>query len=147
MTYDAQRKERIASISVEAERLVDTGAGPSALVEALLAEGAADLAALAAERHYHAATTRLAEAQRSLLAERSPVLRLDARTLIAAPVGTMERDGLLRFCDRVLAAAAAAKPARVVLALEGFEPHDGSEAALAALTSELAVLGIAVERR
>jgi len=147
MTYDAERKERIARISIEAERLVDAGAGPSALVEALLAEGSPDLAALAAERHHHATTTRLAEAHRAALAERSPVLRLDARTLIVAPIGALGEDGLRRFCDRVLAEAAAAKPARVVLSLAGLDPHDGAEAEIGGLVAELAAHGVAVERR
>jgi len=147
MAHGAERKELIARISVEAERLVDAGAGPSALVEALLAEGSADLAALAAERHHHAATTRSIEAHRSALAERSPVFRLDAKTLIAAPVGALEREGLERFCDRVLAAAAADRPSRVVLAMGSFEPHDGADAALEVLAAELASHGVAVERR
>jgi hypothetical protein len=147
MAQDAERRELIARISVEAERLVDAGAGPSALVQALIEEGSADLAALAAERYHHAATTRLIEAHRAVLAERSPVFRLDARTLIAAPIGAMDVEGLARFCDRVLAEAAAEKPSRVVLALGGLEPPDGAPALIEALGAELASHGVSVERR
>jgi hypothetical protein len=147
MGGEAERRERVALISVEAERLVDVGAGPSALVDGLVLDGAADLAALAAERHFHATTTRLAEEHRAALAERSPVFLLDQRTLIAAPVGRLEEEGLARFCDRVLAEAAAARPARVVLALRGLDRHAGADAALAALGRELAAHGIDVEPR
>jgi hypothetical protein len=146
MAHDANRRELAERISVEAERLVAAGIGPSALVAMLVAEGSADLAALAAERHHHAAMTRIAEEARRALAELSPVLRIDPRTLLAAPVGALASEGLARFCDRVLAAAAAQKPARVVLALAGFEPHDGADAELEGLATELAAHGIPVER-
>jgi len=134
-------------ISVEAERLVDAGAGPTALVASLVMEGSPDLAALAAERHYHAVTTRLADEHRRVLAERSPVFMYDPRTLIAAPVGLLEDEGLARFCDRVLAEVAAIKPARVVLVLQGFDPHEGANAALGVLAAELTSHGVSVERR
>jgi len=147
MEHDADRRELTARISIEAERLVDAGAGPSTLVAAVVRDGSPELAALAAERHYHAVTTRLADAHRRLLAERSPVFRLDPRTLIAAPIGALEDEGLARFCDRVLVEVAAVKPARVVLVLQGFDPHDGSEAALQGLACELAAHGVSVERR
>lgn len=146
MAPGPELEELLSRITMEAERLAAAGKGPSALVDSLIAQGDPGLAPLAAERHHHAAITRLADEQRTLLAERSPVLRLDARTLVAAPVGRLEREGLARFCDRVLAAAAEARPARVALALGGFEPHDGAEGQIAALREELAAAGAALER-
>ena len=74
------------------------------------------------------------------------MFRLDARTIDAAPVGRLGRDGLSRFLDRVLAAAADARPARVALALHGFEPHEGAEAQIAALAEELSSIGASLER-
>ena len=148
MAHELESKEAAARISAEAERRAAAGSGAAALVRSLLAEGAdPDLVALAAELLVHAATTRLREEQRLLLAERSPVLAVDARTLLAAPVGPLEREGLERFCDRVLAAAALARPARVLLSLAGFDPHPGAEATFAALAAELRALGAPLERR
>jgi len=139
--------ELVSRITVEVERLVETGRGPSALVDSLLKEGAPELAALAAERHHHATMVRLEDAQRRMLAEKSPVLRIDEKILVAAPVGFMEREGLSRFLDRVLAAVASHRPARVVLAMQGFEPHEGAEEQLAAFEEELVALGVSSELR
>jgi hypothetical protein len=147
MTHRGEFDELVTRISVEAERLAEAGKGPSSLIDAVMKEGAVDLAALAAERHHHAAMTRLRDDHRLGLAERSPIFRFDDRTLIAAPIGALELDGLARFLDRVLSAVGSQRPSRVALVLQGFDPHEGAEAQLAAFGEELAAAGVTWERR
>jgi hypothetical protein len=147
MAHGAEFEELLSRITADAERLARAGKGPSELVDAVVRDGATGLAALAAERHHHAVMTRLDDERRALLAERSPVFRFDPRTLIAAPVGRLEREGLARFADRVLSAAADSRPARVVLVLQGFEPHEGADDQIAALAEELSSLGASLERQ
>ena len=147
MKHGVDFDELVTRISVEAERLAEAGEGPTALVDAVMREGAADLASLAAERHHHAVVLRLEDEHRLMLAERSPLFRVDERALIAAPVGPMGRDGLARFCDRVLAEVATGRPSRVLLVRQGFDAHDGAAVQIDALEGELAALGVALERR
>ena len=147
MKHGVDFDELVSRISVEAERLAEAGEGPTALVEAVMREGASGLAALAAERHHHATMIRLQDEHCLTLAERSPVFRVDERDLIAAPVGPMGRDGLARFCDRVLAEVAAGRPSRVLLVRQGFDAHEGAAGQIDALEEELAALGVPLELR
>jgi hypothetical protein len=128
-------------ISIEAERLAENGAGPTALLEALLVLDRADQAPLAAERCHHAARERWIEAGENDLAERSPIFAT-GDDLHAFPVGALGEQGLLRFIDRVLAAALRRPPARVVLHLDAFVPHQGADGAFDALARDLGEQGI-----
>jgi hypothetical protein len=142
---DADPDELRERISIEAERLAEAGGGPTALVAALLSLDRADLTPLAAERHLHAARERWTETGANDLAERSPILAIDG-TLHAAPVGDLGEDGLARFVDRVLAAVLRQPPARVILHLDGFALHPGSDDTLAALERDLTEQGIELVR-
>lgn len=140
---DAQPEELTERISVEAERLAERGAGPTNLVEALLALGRADLTPMAAERYAHAQSERWLETTALELAERSPILTLGDE-LHAFPVGRLGADGLARFADRVLAAALHRPPRRVAIHVGGLVAGDGAGAVLDALERDLREQGIEI---
>lgn len=134
-------------ISMEAERLADEGKGPTELIEALVSGDLAGLAPLAAERHFHAFFGRLADKKGEYLADHSPVFDLDDKTLVAAPVGDLGREGFARFCDRVLARVLKTNPRRVLISTDGIAPHDDLEYDLNVLRDDLKRQGIKMSIR
>lgn len=135
-------RELLERISAEAERLVEDGDGPAALISALLNAGQGHMAPTAAERHHHAALQKSNETRRAELAQRSPVYKLDGQTLLGAPVGEMGQDGLARFIERLLMGVLNNRPSRVILSLEGFTPHEGAHEAIAELEADLRQQGV-----
>jgi hypothetical protein len=157
---DPAWREACDRITVAAERLALRGEGPAPLVEALVEVDAAlaaaglacgpwatRLAPLAAERSCHVTRTRDGEAARLDAANLSPVVRLDPKTVLAAPVGELGEEGRARFCDRVLAESLRSAPRRVILLTDGLPAADREERAWSVLADDLAAQGIAFERR
>jgi len=140
---DARPEELVERISIEAARLAESDAGPTNLVEALLAVDRPDLTPLAAERYAHAAREHVAETSALELAERSPIVAI-GDALHVFPVGRLGEEGLARFVDRVLAAALHRPPHKVVVHVEGLVPHDGVGEALDALERDLREQGIEI---
>jgi len=130
-------------LSTEAERLAAEDRGPGEMVEACLEAGLPSLAALAAERHWHAVRERREEGWRERLGELSPILAVGDRALVAAPVGDLGEEGRARFCDRVLAAVLREDPRRVVLRVAAYEP--GGDGDWDILAEDLTAQGVALE--
>ncbi|MDD5309276.1 MAG: hypothetical protein PHU25_18330 [Deltaproteobacteria bacterium] len=157
---DPAWREACERITVAAERLALSGGGVAPLVEALVAVDTAlaaagpaplpwatRLASLAAERFVHAARTRDVEAAHLAAADLSPIVRLDPKTILAAPVGELGEDGLARFCDRILTEALHLGPRRIILVTDGLVSREDVEHAWATLSDDLAAQGIVLERR
>jgi len=140
---DAGPDELPERISIEAERLIETDGGPTALVEALLAIDRPELTPLAAERYAHAARERSTERTALELAERSPILVI-GDTLHVFPVGALAEDGMARFADRVLAATLRQPPRKVAVHSDGLVPYEGAGEALDALERDLREQGIEI---
>ncbi len=147
-------------ISITVEQLAAEGRGPEKVIAALLeidnalcscgavdVPWAARLAVLVSERALHAFERRWREDLTKDLAERSPILKFDSRTLIATPVGPMEADGLARISDRILAEVMLTRPKRVVLVLHGLDPSQASAAVWDALALDLESQKVRFERK
>ncbi|MCP4602158.1 MAG: hypothetical protein GY847_16860 [Proteobacteria bacterium] len=157
---DPAYQEIRETISAEVERLAEKDQGPGIVIEALLridtelsSSGTTALPwatrfiALVSERALHAAQKRWREKLEKTLAEKSPVFRIDERTVIAAPIGPMDDDGLARLSDRILAEVLRKRPRRVVLFLDGLIDPDGISVSIwDTLASDLAIQKVRLER-
>jgi hypothetical protein len=152
-------REVIEKISTATEQLISNRQSSARVVETLLkidvrlsekkaisAPFAARLAPLAIERALHAEKVRWSEEREMDLARRSPVFRLDERTVFAVPVGLSTDDGLSAFSDRILVEALKKRSKRVVLVLSGLDPQSARHPVWDAVASDLKSQKVRLER-
>ena len=101
---------------------------------------------LASERALQAAAVRQTELAAAELAERSPIFRIDKRTLCVAPVGPLSDEGLNRFVDRILARATRERPKKVLLVQSGLAPSPSWTKYFSLLKDELASMKTRLEK-
>lgn len=155
---DPDFREIGALLSVLVENVLDEGQSPTLIVEALLEIDSALMAQarieqplaslfvpIATERALQAAAERRADQVSQSLAERSPILKVDKRALVAAPVGSLTDESLARFIDRLLSRVGRDKPKKVHLSIRGLERPPGTEKQLDLLKEELNSLKIDLE--
>lgn len=151
-----QARERLSFL---AERTASGDLGAAEAIDALVAiDGklaetgatrgpwAVALAPLFAERALHAAAERALQDRMRDLAERSPIVRLGDRTLVAAPVGPLGEDGLARFAERVAGAVLAHPTKRVLLSLAALDEAERAAPLWDELGRELKAYKVALER-
>lgn len=149
-------RERISALVV---KHATTEPGPTIIIDALVqidehlgsrnatwVPFATRLCALAAERALHAEREQRREQSARELSERSPIFPVGKDALYAVPVGSLGKEGLIRFSERVLACALTGKARRLVLVLTGQDPADrDAERAFKNLVQDLKAQRIQVD--
>ncbi|MDJ0762639.1 MAG: hypothetical protein QNJ97_06575 [Myxococcota bacterium] len=103
---------------------------------------ATHLAPLAAERISHAEKTSWQAKWTRFAAERTPIFRLDERTVVAATIGLSDPEGLSRVADRISAEVLRKRPRRVILVCEAAGTADPNAQVWQTLANELKAEGI-----
>lgn len=101
---------------------------------------AARLAPFCTLRLVHAALETANDRFEARLVQKSPIVKIGKRTLLAAPVELSSHEALAQFCDRIIPAAREARAVKVVL-LQDRVPSCMPEALLAQLRAELEAFG------
>lgn len=101
---------------------------------------AARLAPFCTQRLVHAALEIANDRFESRLVQKSPIVKIGRKTLLAVPVELASREALAQFFDRIIPAAREAKAGKVVL-LQDRGPSNMPEALLTQLRAELEAFG------
>jgi hypothetical protein len=107
----------IETISTLAQILADEKQGPTDLLRALAQNHLFQLMPLAAERHYHATLQNNLDEIQKLLIDISPLIELEPKKILAAPVGPMTRESLQHFEDKILTKLLSTKKKKLILSL------------------------------
>jgi len=140
-------KEIVELISMETEHAAMREESSAGIINVLLKNDCAALVPLAAERHYHASTRLSAEISSQKLAQLSPIDHVNNKTIFAAPIGNLDDESLILFCDRLLDALLRTKKKKVILSLSNLHPTPNSKKIIAELEHDLKQQRITVCKR